>query len=84
MDGVGFSLLGDLKNLVHAQVALARGRRAEQVGLVSVAHVQRAAVHVRIHGHGGNAQFAAGADDAHGDLAPVGDEDFLEHGAPKG
>ena len=31
-----------------------------------------------MHGHGADAHFARGADDAHGDLAPVGDEDLVE------
>ena len=34
-------------------------------------------VGLRIDRHAGNAQLAAGADDAHGNLAPVGDQDFL-------
>jgi hypothetical protein len=37
-------------------------------------------VGVGIDRHRGDAQFLAGADDADGDLAAVGDEDFVEHG----
>jgi hypothetical protein len=42
--------------------------------------VQRAAVHFGEHGHRADAQLAAGADDADGDFAAVGDQDFFEHG----
>ena len=45
------------------------------------AHVQRLGVGLGVDGHGRDAQLAAGADDAHGDLAPVGDEDLVEHRA---
>ena len=79
MDGVRATAPGDVQDLVNAQVAFASGGRANKVGLVGVAHMQRGAVHLREHGHGGNAQFAAGADDTDGDLTPVGDQDFLEH-----
>jgi len=35
----------------------------------------------RVHGHRRNAQLLAGAQDAQRDLAAIGDQDFLEHGA---
>ena len=44
-------------------------------------HVQRVRVGLGVDGHGRDAELAAGADDAHGDLAAVGDEDLLEHRA---
>ena len=37
------------------------------------------AVDVGIDGDGGDAHFAAGGDDAHRDLSPVGDQNLLEH-----
>ena len=42
--------------------------------------MQRVAVELGVHGDGGDAELAGGADDAHGDLAPVGDQDLLQHG----
>jgi hypothetical protein len=39
--------------------------------------VQRAAIHVRIHRHCLDAQVAAGADDANGDLAAIGNQNFV-------
>ena len=46
--------------------------------LVRLAHVQRAAVGLGVDGDGGDAHDAAGAGDAHGDLAAVGDQDLAE------
>ena len=53
-----------------------------QIGVVGHAHVQRRAVGFGVDGDGLDAELAAGADHAHGDLAAVGDQDFLEHRAP--
>ena len=41
-------------------------------------HVARVAVGIRIHRHGGDAQPAAGGDDAAGDFAAVGDQHLVE------
>ena len=79
VDGIRAALAGDLDDLVGPQIGVARRRRPEQVGLIGIADVQRVAVRLRVHGHGLDAQLAAGADDAHGDLAAVGDQHFLEH-----
>ena len=62
------------------EVALGRGLAAERIRLVGESHVQRVAVELRVHGHRGDAELAARADDAYGDLAPVGDQDLGKHG----
>ena len=41
--------------------------------------MQRTGVRVGIDGDGGDAQLLTGTNDADGDLAAVGDEDFTEH-----
>jgi hypothetical protein len=41
--------------------------------------VERTAVHFAEYHRGGNGEFAASAEDAHGDFAAIGDEDFSEH-----
>ena len=43
-----------------------------------------AAVGFGVHGNRLDAQFAARSLDAEGNLAPVGNKDFLEHGKPSG
>ena len=60
----------------HVQVALPHRRRTDAVALVGQADVQRLAVGLRKDRHGGDAHLLAGADDAHGNLAPVGDQNF--------
>jgi len=38
-------------------------------------------VHLGVNGNGVDAQFLAGAQNAQGDLAAVGDQDFAQHGS---
>ncbi len=66
-------------DLVGHQIRLARGRRAEQHGLVGQLHVARFLVGLGIHRHGVDAHLVGGGDDAAGDFAAVGDQDFGEH-----
>ena len=49
-------------------------------GLVGEAHVQRVAVGLGVDRDRADPHLVAGADDAHRDLAAVGDEDLLERG----
>ena len=63
-------------------VEVALGRRAgpEEEGLVGLRDVERAPVGLRVHGDGTDPELAQRAEDADGDLATVGDEDFAEDG----
>src|SRR5262249_51121014 len=65
--------------LVNAEIALARRRRADGVSFVGQPNVQRFAVCVAKHRDRLDAEFAARAENAHGNLAAIGDQDFLEH-----
>ena len=65
---------------IAAQVAFACGGRADVDGFVGQAHMACVAVVIGVHRHGGDAEAAAGGNDAAGDLATVGDQDFGEHG----
>ena len=62
------------------EVAVGGGRRADADGLVGEVEVGRAAVGLAVDGDDFDAQVVAGADDAQGDLAAIGDQDALEHG----
>ena len=77
---VGPRLVDHLEDPLGVEVALGGGLPAEREGLVGQAHVQRLPVELGVHRHRGDAHLLAGADDADGDLAPVGDEDLGEHG----
>ncbi len=79
VDGLRAAALRDLEDPLHPEVGLGGGRWTAGVGLVGVAHVEGVAVHVGVDGHRLDAHFVAGADHPHRDLAPVGDEDLLEH-----
>ena len=66
-------------HLRNVQVAFAAARRTDANGLIGEPHVQRVAVRFRIDGDGANAEFLAGAQDAQGDFAAIGDQNFSEH-----
>src|SRR5215218_5112019 len=68
-----------LDELLYLQVALGRGRRAEVVRLVCETGVQRLPVGVGVDGDACDAHLPEGSDDADGDLAPVSDQNLLEH-----
>src|ERR1700674_239769 len=79
MDGVAAGAAGDVDELVDAEIAFARGRGAEGVGFVGEADVEGGAVGFAEDRDRADAEFAAGAEDAHGDFAAIGDQDFVEH-----
>ncbi len=65
--------------LINREVAFTRGRRADGVGFIGEANVERLAVDITEDRDGANAKLAAGAQDAHGDFTTIGNQDFLEH-----
>ena len=79
MDGLGARAFRDVEDLVHPQIRLGGRSRADGVGFVGLADMERGAVDVGIDGDGGDAHFAAGAHDAHRDLSSIGDQNLLEH-----
>ena len=81
VDRLGARALGDVEDLLDAQVVL-RGRPlAEVVGLVGALDVQRVAVELGVDGDERDAELLQRAHDADGDLAAVGDQDLGEHPA---
>ncbi len=80
VDRLGAALQRRLDERRHDEIALRGRRRPDADGLVGVPDVQALGVGLAVHGHRPDAQLAAGADDADGDLATVGDEDLAEHG----
>jgi hypothetical protein len=77
--GVGAGAPGGLHERVDPQVRVGRCGTPEGNGLVGLAHERRLRVGVAVHRHGGDAHRAARAEDPPGDLAPVGDEDLVDH-----
>ena len=78
MDGVGTAGGGRRENVRDVEVAAAAGGFAHAHRLVGELHMQGVAIHRAVHGHGGNAQLPAGAQDPEGDLATVGDQQLAD------
>ena len=79
MDGLGAVLLRRFENPIHAQIALGRRRGPDVLGFVRQANVQRAAIGIREDRDAANLHLAQRANDAHGDLATIGDQDSTKH-----
>jgi hypothetical protein len=80
MDGVATGAARDMDYFFNAKIALARGRGPDGIGLIGEPDVQRFAVDFAENSDAANAQLAAGAQDAHGNFAAIGNQDFPEHG----
>ena len=81
MDGVGAGATGDVEDQIAAQIRFGGRRGSEAVRFVGLENVGSGTIGVGVDGDGGNAQLTAGAQDAQGDFATVGDEDL--YGTPK-
>ena len=79
MDGFCPAAARDVEDLLDVEIGLARSRRTDVVGVVGLAHVQRLAIDVGEDGDRLDAHLAAGANDAHGNLAAIGNQHSFEH-----
>ncbi len=79
VDGVGTGDLGGADDGRNVQIAVEASGRADADVLVGEPDVQRVLVGLGVDGHGLDAQLAARADHAQGDLSAVGDQHFVEH-----
>jgi hypothetical protein len=82
MDGLGVGDFRRRDDRRNVEVALARGRRADADRFVGELDVFRFGVGFGMHGHRAHAEFAAGAQDAQGDLPAVGNKNLAEHAQP--
>jgi len=76
VDGFGAGLLGGGENGVNVKIA---AWATDGDGFVGLAHEERFGVDFRVDGDALHAHLAQGANDAAGNGAAVGDEDFLKH-----
>ena len=81
VDGVGVGDFGGGDDGRHVEVAFGRWRGADADGFVGKQDVFELGVSLGVDGDGFDAHFAAGAQDAQRDFAPVGYQHFLKHGA---
>ena len=80
VNGVRAALGRGVQDFVRDEITLRGGGRPDRIGVVGVLDVQGGPVGVRIDRDRLDAEFAAGANHAHRDFAPVGDEHPFEHG----
>ena len=80
MDGVGPPLAGGLDDVADVEVAVRRRRFADVVRLVGEAEVEGVAVDLGVDGNRGDAEFLAGAEDPHRNLATVGNKEPADGG----
>ena len=78
VNGIRLTLLSRLNDVLDHQVAVAGCRRADTEGLGRLPDVLCVPVCIGVDGNSIKTQFAAGADQAHGDLTPVGNQDFAK------
>ncbi len=76
MDGVGVVAARGVQDFFDDEIAFRGGRGSQVRGLVGELHGERGAVGVGIDGDAADVGLAEGADDADGDFASVGDENF--------
>ena len=79
MYGVGAGALGDADQLFDVEIGFRRPAAGQPIGLIRQLHEQCVHVRIGIDGNRADAMVAAGADDANGDFATVGNQHFL-HG----
>ena len=79
MDGIHVRDLGGADDPIGAEIGVRALVAADADGFVGELHVERLHVGLGIDGEGLDAHLAASADNAEGDFAAVGDEDFLDH-----
>jgi hypothetical protein len=72
----------DGQQLLDDQVRVGARRAVQRVGLVGELDVPGIAVLIGVDGDGADARIPRGADDSHGDLAPVRDEDLRDPEGP--
>src|SRR5690606_37793727 len=80
MNGLDPGTAGGVEDGRYVEVGVGRGRGADADGRVGFLHVQAPGLGIGIDGHGANTHAPAGADDATGNLAAVGDEERITRG----
>ena len=86
MNRVGARLFRGGDDRFDVEIGLERRRRADAHGFVGLQHVEAPAVGFGVDGNDGKVELVAGADDAHRDLAAIGDQHLADasraHGLP--
>ena len=70
----------NVDELLDVEIGVRRTAATKTIGLVGQCHEQRVHIRIGIDGDGLEPVVAAGADDAHGDFAAIGNQHFLHRG----
>ena len=79
MNGIDVGDLGRADHRRNVEIAARALCGTNANGFIGESHVQAVAIGLRVNGHGFDAKILAGANDANGDFASIGDQNFLEH-----
>ncbi|MCY1344045.1 hypothetical protein D9M69_300730 [compost metagenome] len=79
VNGGGAGLLGDIQNLVDHQVGAGGRAFAKAEGFIGLLDMQAGGVGFGVHRHALDVEGTQGAQDAAGNGAAVGDQEFVEH-----
>ena len=79
VDGICLRLKRSLYQDLRIQIGFSRRGRANAYRLIRMLYMQGVLVRVRIDSNGLDAELPAGAHDADGDLAAVGNQDLIDH-----
>ena len=82
MHGIGAGAFGDADQLFDVEIGFRRAAAGETIGLVGQVHEQRIHIRIGINRNRGDAVVAAGADDADGDFATIGNQHFFHRVYP--
>ncbi len=80
MHGIRTGPAGNLDELLDVEIGLCRTTAAQPISLIREPDEQRIQIRVGIDRDGLEPVVAAGADDAHGDFAAIGNQHFLHRG----
>ena len=80
MYGVGMRFFGGLYNRVNVEIRAFRIRPMQRIDLVGQVYEQRVGIRIGVSCNGRTTGVMARVDDAHRDLAAVGDQDSLQSG----
>ena len=83
MHGIGAGTLGDADQLFDVEIGFRRPAAGKPIGLVGQLDEQRVYVGIGIDCNRANAVVAAGADDADGDFATIGNQHFFHRVYPR-
>ncbi len=79
MDGVDTLLLRECHNSCDVQIGFHRALAgARLISFIRFEAMEREAVFLRVDGHGAQAEFIGGAEDAYGDFAAIGGKQFAD------